>query len=84
MQPGIMLRDLVRSIPHVVMEEGLLTVPKKGKVNGFPRKILEIDGLGTLRFMQLVCQIASRRTPPRPFTDHGTHLVLCRASYSAG
>ena len=49
---GVTFCDLVHSYPRVAIEEGLLTVSKKNQVNGFARKILEIDGLGTLKFEQ--------------------------------
>jgi aconitate hydratase 2/2-methylisocitrate dehydratase len=48
MQPGITLRDLVHSIPYYAIQNGLLTVPKKNKVNAFSGKILEIEGLPDL------------------------------------
>jgi aconitate hydratase 2/2-methylisocitrate dehydratase len=47
-QPGITLRDLVHSIPYYAIKEGMLTVEKKGKVNVFSGKILEIEGLPDL------------------------------------
>jgi len=52
MQPGITLRDLVNSIPHQAIKEGLLTVPKKGKKNIFAGRILEIEGLPDLKCEQ--------------------------------
>jgi len=45
MQPGITLRDLVHAIPYYAIQEGLLTVDKKGKKNIFSGRILEIEGL---------------------------------------
>ena len=45
MQPGITLRDLVHAIPLYAIKQGLLTVAKKGKVNAFSGRILEIEGL---------------------------------------
>jgi aconitate hydratase 2/2-methylisocitrate dehydratase len=48
MQPGITLRDLVHAIPYYAIQEGLLTVEKKGKKNIFSGRILEIEGLGNL------------------------------------
>ncbi|WIO73171.1 bifunctional aconitate hydratase 2/2-methylisocitrate dehydratase [Porticoccaceae bacterium LTM1] len=45
MQPGITLRDLVHAIPYYAIQEGLLTVEKKGKKNIFSGRILEIEGL---------------------------------------
>ncbi|MFA9485787.1 MULTISPECIES: bifunctional aconitate hydratase 2/2-methylisocitrate dehydratase [unclassified Moraxella] len=43
MQPGITLRDLVHAIPYYAIQEGDLTVEKKGKKNIFSGRILEID-----------------------------------------
>ncbi len=43
MNPGITLRDLVHAIPYYGIKEGLLTVEKKGKINEFSGRILEID-----------------------------------------
>ncbi len=51
-QPGITLRDLVHAIPYVALKQGLLTLPKKGKVNIFNGRILEIEGLPTLKVEQ--------------------------------
>lgn len=48
MQPGITLRDLVHAIPYYAIQQGLLTVDKKGKKNIFSGRILEIEGLETL------------------------------------
>ena len=52
MQPGITLRDLVNAIPHKAIQEGLLTVEKKGKKNIFAGRILEIEGLPDLKVEQ--------------------------------
>ena len=52
MQPGIVLRDLVNAIPHQAIKDGLLTVEKKGKKNIFAGRILEIEGLETLKCEQ--------------------------------
>lgn len=52
MQPGITLRDLVHAIPLYAIKQGLLTVEKKGKVNAFSGRILEIEGLETLTVEQ--------------------------------
>jgi len=43
MNPGITLRDLVHAIPYYGIQKGLLTVEKKGKINEFSGRILEID-----------------------------------------
>ena len=52
MQPGITLRDLVHAIPYYAIQEGLLTVEKKGKKNIFSGRILEIEGLDSLTVEQ--------------------------------
>ncbi len=52
MQPGITLRDLVHAIPYAAIQEGLLTVEKKGKKNIFSGRILEIEGLDDLTVEQ--------------------------------
>ncbi|MGL6245217.1 bifunctional aconitate hydratase 2/2-methylisocitrate dehydratase [Pseudomonas sp.] len=52
MQPGITLRDLVHSIPYYAIKAGLLTVEKKGKINAFSGRILEIEGLDNLTVEQ--------------------------------
>lgn len=52
MQPGITLRDLVNAIPLQAIKEGHLTVEKAGKVNIFSGRILEIEGLPTLKVEQ--------------------------------
>jgi len=51
-QPGITLRDLVNAIPYVAIQKGLLTVEKKGKVNIFNGRVLEIEGLPDLKVEQ--------------------------------
>lgn len=52
MQPGITLRDLVNAIPYAAIQEGLLTVDKKGKKNIFSGRILEVEGLPDLKVEQ--------------------------------
>ena len=52
MQPGITLRDLVNAIPYQAIKQGLLTVEKKGKKNVFNGRILEIEGLPSLKVEQ--------------------------------
>ena len=52
MQPGITLRDLVHSIPYYAIQQGLLTVEKQGKVNVFSGRILEIEGMPSLKCEQ--------------------------------
>jgi aconitate hydratase 2/2-methylisocitrate dehydratase len=52
MQPGVTLRDLVHAIPYQAIQQGLLTVEKKGKKNVFSGRILEIEGLEHLKCEQ--------------------------------
>ncbi len=52
MQTGITLRDLVNAIPYAAIQQGLLTVEKKGKKNIFSGRILEIEGLPSLKVEQ--------------------------------
>ncbi len=52
MQPGITLRDMVNAIPYVAIQQGLLTVEKKGKKNVFNGRVLEIEGLPNLTVEQ--------------------------------
>ena len=52
MQPGVTLRDLVHAIPLYAIKQGLLTVAKKGKVNIFSGRVLEIEGLPDLKVEQ--------------------------------
>ncbi len=52
MQPGITLRDLVNAIPYAAIQKGLLTVEKKGKVNVYSGRIIEIEGLPDLKIEQ--------------------------------
>ncbi len=52
MQPGITLRDLVHAIPYYAIQQGHLTVEKKGKKNVFSGRILEIEGLDGLTVEQ--------------------------------
>ena len=52
MQPGITLRDLVNSIPHQAIKDGLLTVEKAGKKNIFAGRVVEIEGLEDLKCEQ--------------------------------
>ncbi|MEM1189883.1 MAG: bifunctional aconitate hydratase 2/2-methylisocitrate dehydratase [Pseudomonadota bacterium] len=52
MRPGITLRDLVHAIPYYAIQQGLLTVEKKGKKNIFSGRILEIEGLPDLTVEQ--------------------------------
>lgn len=46
--PGITVRDMVNAIPYFAIKKGLLTVPKKGKINIFAGTILEIEGVDDL------------------------------------
>jgi len=52
MQPGVTLRDLVNAIPFAALKTGDLTVEKKGKKNVFNGRILEIEGLPSLKVEQ--------------------------------
>ncbi|OEY68043.1 bifunctional aconitate hydratase 2/2-methylisocitrate dehydratase [Marinobacter sp. X15-166B] len=52
MQPGITLRDLVHAIPLYGIKNGMLTVEKKGKINEFSGRVLEIEGLEHLTVEQ--------------------------------
>jgi len=52
MQPGITLRDLVHAIPYYAIQNGMLTVEKKGKKNIFSGRIQEIEGLNNLTVEQ--------------------------------
>eukprot|EP00928_Gymnodinium_smaydae_P033084 TRINITY_DN237_c0_g1_i3.p1 TRINITY_DN237_c0_g1~~TRINITY_DN237_c0_g1_i3.p1 ORF type:complete len:914 (+),score=247.60 TRINITY_DN237_c0_g1_i3:82-2823(+) len=52
LQPGITLRDLVHAIPYEAIKQGQLTVPKKNKKNVFAGRVLEIEGLNTLKCEQ--------------------------------
>ncbi|MDT8442687.1 MAG: bifunctional aconitate hydratase 2/2-methylisocitrate dehydratase [Desulfuromonadales bacterium] len=49
---GITLRDAVNAIPYYAIKQGLLTVPKKNKVNIFNGRILEMEGLPSLSVEQ--------------------------------
>jgi len=49
---GITLRDAVNAIPYWAIKQGLLTVPKKNKVNIFSGRILEMEGLPDLSVEQ--------------------------------
>ncbi|HEY5673545.1 MAG TPA: bifunctional aconitate hydratase 2/2-methylisocitrate dehydratase [Malonomonas sp.] len=49
---GITLRDAVNAIPFYAIKQGLLTVPKKNKVNIFNGRILEMEGLPDLSVEQ--------------------------------
>ena len=45
LKPGITLRDVVNAIPYAAIQKGLMTVPKKNKINVFNGRILEMEGL---------------------------------------
>ena len=49
---GITLRDAVNAIPYYAIKQGLLTVPKKNKINIFNGRILEMEGLPKLSVEQ--------------------------------
>jgi len=46
--PGITVRDMVNAIPYEAIQQGFLTVEKKGKKNIFAGAILEIEGVDDL------------------------------------
>jgi len=50
--PGITLRDAVNAIPLWAIKQGLMTVPKKNKINVFNGRILEMEGLPNLSVEQ--------------------------------
>ncbi len=52
LNPGITLRDAVNAIPYQAIRDGLLTVPKRNKVNVFNGRILEMEGLPDLSVEQ--------------------------------
>jgi aconitate hydratase 2/2-methylisocitrate dehydratase len=52
LNPGITLRDVVNAIPYWAIKKGMLTVPKKNKVNIFNGRILEMEGLPDLTVEQ--------------------------------
>lgn len=52
MQPGITLRDLVNAIPYVALQKGLLTLSTQNKKNVFSGRVLEIEGLSSLKIEQ--------------------------------
>jgi len=47
-RPGITVRDMVNAIPYKAIEQGHLTVEKKGKKNVFAGTVLEIEGVDDL------------------------------------
>lgn len=49
---GVTLRDAVNAIPYHAIKQGLLTVPKKNKINIFNGRILEMEGLPDLTVEQ--------------------------------
>ncbi len=52
LQPGVTLRDIVNAIPWVAMQEGKLIITKEQKVNVFNGRIMEMEGLPTLKVEQ--------------------------------
>ncbi|AFY65990.1 bifunctional aconitate hydratase 2/2-methylisocitrate dehydratase [Geitlerinema sp. PCC 7407] len=52
LQPGVTLRDVVNAIPHVAIQQGLLTVEKQNKQNIFSGRIMEMEGLPDLKVEQ--------------------------------
>ncbi|MFZ5562858.1 MAG: bifunctional aconitate hydratase 2/2-methylisocitrate dehydratase, partial [Thermodesulfobacteriota bacterium] len=51
-RPGITMRDLVNMIPYAAIQQGLLTVEKKGKKNVFSGRILELESAEDLTVEQ--------------------------------
>ncbi len=49
---GLTLRDIVNAIPLQAIKEGLMTVPKKNKVNVFNGRVLEMEGLDDISVEQ--------------------------------
>ncbi len=45
---GITMRDVINFIPYIAIQEGMLTVEKKGKKNIFSGKIIEFSGMEDL------------------------------------
>ena len=95
LQPGITLRDLVNAIPYVAIKKGLLTVPKKDKVNIFAGKVLEIEGLPNLKAEQAfelsdasaersaaACSIALDKEPVEEYLK--SNIVLLESMIEAG
>ncbi|MDX1809913.1 MAG: bifunctional aconitate hydratase 2/2-methylisocitrate dehydratase [Sulfurospirillaceae bacterium] len=95
LQPGITLRDLVNAIPYFAIKQGLLTVPKKGKVNIFAGKILEIEGLPDLKAEQAfelsdasaersaaACSIALNKEPVAEYLK--SNITLLKSMIDAG
>jgi aconitate hydratase 2/2-methylisocitrate dehydratase len=52
LKKGITIRDVVNSIPYFAQKKGLLTIPKKNKINVFNGRILEIEGLENISVEQ--------------------------------
>ncbi|CUU72194.1 bifunctional aconitate hydratase 2/2-methylisocitrate dehydratase [Campylobacter hyointestinalis subsp. hyointestinalis] len=95
MQPGITLRDLVNAIPYYAIKKGLLTVEKKGKINVFAGKILEIEGLPDLKVEQAfelsdasaersaaACAVALNKEPVIEYLN--SNMTLIDAMIEAG
>lgn len=96
LQQGITLRDLVNAIPYYAMKKGLLTVEKKGKINVFAGKVLEIEGLPDLKVEQAfelsdasaersaaACAIALNKEPVIEYLKSNVTLIesMIGASY---
>jgi len=52
LKEGITLRDVVNAIPYFAIQQGLMTVPKKNKINIFNGKIIEMEGLDDITVEQ--------------------------------
>jgi aconitate hydratase 2/2-methylisocitrate dehydratase len=97
MQPGITLRDLVNAIPYKAIQDGLLTVEKKGKKNIFAGRVLEIEGLEDLKCEQAfelsdasaersaaACTVKLNKEPVIEYLESNVKLLeeMIKAGYS--
>jgi aconitate hydratase 2/2-methylisocitrate dehydratase len=64
LRAGITLRDVVNAVPLWAIRKGLLTVPKKGKINVFNGRIIEFEGLEDLHVEQAfeLCDASAERS----------------------
>ncbi|MDH3975248.1 MAG: bifunctional aconitate hydratase 2/2-methylisocitrate dehydratase [Deltaproteobacteria bacterium] len=88
MQPGITLRDLVNAIPYKAIQDGHLTVEKKGKKNIFAGRVMEIEGLEDLKCEQAfelsdasaersaaACTVKLNKEPVTEFLESNIKLI---------
>ena len=95
---GITVRDIVNAIPYFAIKKGLLTVPKKNKINVFNGRILEIEGLENISAEQAyeltdasaersaaACTIALSEERVRAFLEENTEIMqkLIRDGYQS-